>query len=62
MTDYNSVVGKFLKPESKLNKKHNAICFRRVREAVADEIERVGKEVTAAKIADLLKLSKADHC
>ena len=39
--------------ERRLNKKHNAICFHAVREAVAAGWLKVGKEPTETNIADL---------
>jgi hypothetical protein len=53
LCDNESVVGSASKMESKLNKKHNAICFHTVREACAAGWLRVGKEPTESNIADL---------
>ena len=52
--DNRSVVVNTSRPDSRLNKKHNAICFHRVREAAARKILRVGKEDTESNLADLL--------
>ena len=52
--DNRSVVTNTSRPESRLNKKHNAICFHRVREAAAAGMIRVGKEDTESNLADLL--------
>ena len=41
-------------PESVLTKKHNAINYHAVREAVAAKIIRVGKESGETNLADLL--------
>jgi hypothetical protein len=41
-------------PESTLNKKHNAINYHVVREAVAAKILRVTKEESETNLADLL--------
>ena len=53
LCDNESVVGSASKVESRLNKKHNAICFHTVREACAAGWMRVGKEPTETNIADL---------
>ena len=52
--DNQSVVKNSSLPESTLNKKHNAICYHRVREAAARGMIRMGKEQTQTNIADLL--------
>ena len=41
-------------PESTLSKKHNAVAWHRVREAVAMEMVRVAKEDTKTNLADLM--------
>jgi hypothetical protein len=41
-------------PESTLSKKHNAIAYHRVREAVAAQVMRVAKEPSETNLADLL--------
>lgn len=53
LCDNRSVVLNSQRPHSTLNKKHNAICYHRVREAVAAGIIRVGKEGTETNLADL---------
>ena len=53
LCDNQSVVVNSQKPHSTLHKKHNAICYHRVREAVAARIIRVGKEGTDTNLADL---------
>ena len=52
--DNQGVVLNVSKPESTLNKKHNAINYHAVREAVAAQILRVGKEDTEWNLADLM--------
>ena len=51
--DNNGVVQNTSIPESTLSKKHNAINYHIIREAVAAGIIRVGKEDTTANIADV---------
>ena len=51
--DNNSVVQNVSIPESTLAKKHNAINYHIIREAVAAGIIRVGKEDTSTNIADI---------
>jgi hypothetical protein len=51
--DNESVVNSASKVEARLNKKHNAICFHTVREALAAKWVRVGWEPTATNIADI---------
>ena len=51
--DNNSVVLSASVPTTMLNKKHNAICYHRVREAAAAGTIRVGKEGTDTNLADL---------
>jgi hypothetical protein len=50
--DNQSVVHNASTPESTLTKKHNAICYHRVREAAAAAIIRVAKEHTRSNLAD----------
>ena len=52
--DNGGVVSNASRPESTLNKKHNAICYHRVREAAAKGIVRIAKEDTITNTADLL--------
>jgi hypothetical protein len=52
--DNESVVHNTTKPESTLKKKHNAIAYHRVREAVAAGTVRIAKEDTKTNIADML--------
>jgi hypothetical protein len=52
--DNQSVVHNATTPESTLSKKHNAICYHRVREAAAAQIIRVAKEDSATNLADAL--------
>jgi hypothetical protein len=52
--DNQSVVHNATTPESTLTKKHNAICYHRVREAAAAKIIRVAKEDSDTNLADLL--------
>ena len=42
------------RPESQIKKKHNAIAYHHVREAVAAGIIRTGKEDRKSNIADML--------
>ena len=51
--DDNGVVENTTIPQSMLAKKHNAIKYHAVREAVAARIIRVGKEVGMTNLADL---------
>jgi hypothetical protein len=51
--DNQSVVTNSSVPESMLSKKHNAICYHRVREACAAGTIRVAKEDTETNLADL---------
>ena len=55
--DNRGVVANASRPESTLNKKHNAICYHRVREAAAKGIVRIAKEDTVTNTADLLTKS-----
>jgi hypothetical protein len=52
--DNQGVVHNSTMPESTLAKKHNAICYHKVREAAAAGIIRVAKEDTASNLADAL--------
>jgi hypothetical protein len=51
--DNESVCKNVQTPESMLRKKHNAIAYHRVREAVAAKTVRVAKEPTETNLADL---------
>ena len=51
--DNGSVVTSAQRVERHLNKKHNAICFHRVRECVAHKMIRVTKEDGGTNLADL---------
>ena len=50
--DNEAVVTNSTKPESTLKKKHNAIAYHRVREALAAGIARVAKEDGLTNLAD----------
>jgi hypothetical protein len=52
--DNNSIVTNASSPQSTLNKKHNAIAYHKVREAVAAETVRLAKEDSKTNIADML--------
>jgi hypothetical protein len=52
-SDNQSVVTSSSVPTSMLSKKHNAICYHRVREACAAGTIRVAKEDTKYNLADL---------
>ena len=52
--DNDSVVNNSTKPESTLKKKHNAIAYHRVREAVAAGTIRIAWEPTHSNIASML--------
>ena len=54
LCDNHRVVKNASRPESTLLKKHNAINYHAVREAVAARIIRVGKEDGTTNLADLL--------
>jgi hypothetical protein len=61
--DNHGVVKNMMIPESMLAKKHNAINYHGVREAVAAKIIRLGKEVGMTNLADLLtKVLTAYRC
>jgi hypothetical protein len=53
LCDNQSVVTNSSVPESTLNKKHNVICYHRVREACAAEMIRIAKEDTNTNLADV---------
>ncbi|MGH7974026.1 MAG: Ty1/Copia family ribonuclease HI [bacterium] len=55
--DNEAVVKNSTAPESTLKKKHNAIAYHRVREAVAANMLRIAKEDTSTNLADLLTKS-----
>ena len=60
--DNNGVVKNTSIPESTLMKKHNAINYHAIREAVAAKIIRVGKEDGLTNLADLFtKVLTADR-
>jgi hypothetical protein len=62
LCDNNGVVKNTTIPESKLAKKHNAINYHAVREAVAAKIICVGKEDGRTNLADLFtKVLTADR-
>jgi hypothetical protein len=52
--DNDAVVNNSTKPESQLKKKHNAIAYHRVREAVAANTIHIAKEPSETNIADML--------
>ncbi len=52
--DHGSVVTNATKPESMLKKKHNAIAYHKVREAVAQGTIRIAKEDSKTNLADIL--------
>ena len=52
--DNNAVVLNSTVPESMLKKKHAAVNYHRVREAIAAGVIRVAKEDTATNVADML--------
>jgi len=52
--DNQGVVNNTTSPESVLGKKHNQICYHRVREAAAAGIIRITKEDTETNLADIL--------
>ena len=52
--DNKSVVDSCSLPEARLAKKHNAICYHKVREAAAKGWVRVGKEDGDTNLSDLL--------
>jgi hypothetical protein len=52
--DNGSVVANTTCPESSLRKKHNAIAYHRVREAVAQGAVRIAKEDGKTNLADIL--------
>ena len=51
--DNQSVVNNTSEPTARLHKKHNSICFHRVREAAAAGTIRITKEPTETNLADL---------
>jgi len=52
--DNQGVVNNTTSPESVLTKKHNQICYHRVREAISANIIRIAKEDSATNLADIL--------
>ena len=52
--DNDSVVSSSTQPESTLKKRHLAIAYHRVREAVAAGIVRIAYEASSTNIADML--------
>lgn len=52
--DNQSVVYNCTLPQSTLSKKHNAICYHKIRELVAAGVIRIGKIDGAHNMADLL--------
>jgi hypothetical protein len=52
--DNNSVVTNSARPESTLKKKHNAIAYHKVREAIAQGTIRIAKEPGETNLADIL--------
>jgi hypothetical protein len=54
MRDNKSVVNNSTLPSSMLKKKHNAICYHRVREAVAAKVIRIAHIPTGQNLADML--------
>ena len=54
MCDNQGVVNNTASPESVLGKKHNQICYHRVKEAVAAGIIQIAKEDTETNLADIL--------
>lgn len=52
--DNDSVVMNTMRPESVLKKKHNAICYHLVREAIASNTIRIAREDTKPNMADML--------
>ena len=52
--DNQSLVVRAQRPESTLKKKHNAINFHRIREAITMGIGHVTKEATETNLEDLL--------
>jgi hypothetical protein len=59
--DNNSVCNNCRTPTSTLNKKHNSICYHRVREAVAADKIRMAKEPTESNLADLFTKILGGH-
>ena len=55
--DNESVVNSTTRPESVLKKRHNAICYHAVREAVAADIIRIFHEPGETQLADILTKS-----
>ena len=55
--DNNSVVINSSKPESTLKKKHNAITYHRVREAIVAKTIHVAKDNSSTNIADIYQTS-----
>jgi hypothetical protein len=52
--DNQAVISNVVAPESQLKKKHAAISYHRVREAIAAQTVRVAKEHTSTNFGDLL--------
>jgi hypothetical protein len=60
--DNQGVVKNVTLPESVLSKKHNAINYHSVREAVTANILRVAKEDSSTNLADLLTKLLTEQC
>jgi len=54
LCDNQGVVNNTTLPKSVLSKKHNQICYHRVREAVAASIIRIAKEDSSTNLVDIL--------
>ena len=54
--DNNSIAKCSQRPDGRLSKKHNVICFHQVRKCVARGIIRVAKEDSETNIADIISM------
>ena len=59
MCDNETVCNNTRTPDSRLNKKHNAIAFHKSREAVATDVIRVAHERSITNLSDILTKQKA---
>ena len=59
MCDNETVCNNTRSPDSRLNKKHNAIAFHKSREAVAANVIRVAHESSITNLSDILTKQKS---
>ena len=59
MCDNETVCNNTMTPDSRLNKKHNAIAFHKSRETVAADVIRVDHESSITNLSDILTKQKS---